>query len=432
MQTTLVREKLGDGIYFSQVNDKKFTGNRLSVSFMLPLEAAEASARAVVPFILRMGNKNCPDFTALNRKLALLYGAQLFGDVTKFGATQIMNISLKGLDDRFALGGEKMVSELSTLLCDLVLEPLLEGDGFSKNYTALERQNLEDAVLSEINDKRMYAQIRCVSTMFEGQPVGLRPYGSVETVKTVTEKSAYQAYQALLKNAAIEIMFVGSGDVAAAKDIFTERFSSLPRSFTPQSKQIYTPTGGGIRRVTEEMDISQSKLSLGFYMPYTDQVGLFAARMMSAIYGGTPFSKLFLNVRERLSLCYYCSARYERGNGIMMVNSGVESDKKEAAETEILLQLEAMKKGDFSDEDLLNTKLSLQTGFLSVGDSMGALEGWYLTQIAAGTTNSPEEELIALMSVTKERVIAAAAAMQLHTVYFLTGNGATEGSSHAN
>lgn len=414
------REKIADGIYFSSVRDEKFTSNRLSVSFLTPLNADTVTENAIVPSILRLGCKSCPDFTVLNQRLGRLYGAQLYGDATKFGDRQILNVSIKGLDDRAALNGEDMVQELCALLCDIVLDPLTQGDGFCAENTALERQNLIDAIESEINDKRSYAQTRCVLLMFGGGPRGLRPFGTVERAKKITPQSALAAYRQLLGGAQIECMFVGSGQSGAAKDMMLCRFGAIERKFLQPQGQPSTPAPGAVKEKTEELDVSQSKLVLGFSSSPKNEEEMYALRMMGAMFGGTPFSKLFLNVREKLSLCYYCSARYERGNRIMLVSSGVEKEKKQAACDEILHQLEELRAGNFTAEELTNTKLALDTGFASVGDSLAALEGWYLSQIASGGENSPEYEREQMNAVSREAVIAAAKGISLDTVYFLT------------
>lgn len=426
MPSNFSREKLAEGIYFSSVRDEKFTGNRLCVSLITPLDEKTVSQNAIVPFLLRLGCKSCPDLTALNRRLGLLYGAQLYGDVTKFSDRQILSVSIKGIDSPLALHGEDMVRELVALLCDIVLDTVVENEGFSPAGTELERQNLLDTIEAEINDKRSWAQIRCVSLMFGGGVRALRPCGTTEGAAALTPQSAYSAYTRLLKTARIEAMFVGSGDIAPAREAFSARLLPLEReSFLESEHEIPAPAGE-IRYATEEMDISQSKLVLGFRCNSETEKDKFALRMLSAIYGGTPFSKLFVNVRERLGLCYYCSARYERGNDILMVSSGVEHDKKDAALGEILRQLETIRAGEITDEELVNTKLLMDTSFASVGDSLSSIEGWYLGQIIQGGQNPPEYEHELMNSVSKEDVIAAARSIVLDTVYFLTSKNKPE------
>jgi predicted Zn-dependent peptidase len=149
-----------------------------------------------------------------------------------------------------------------------------------------------------------------------------------------------------------------------------------------------------------------------------------ATRVMAALYGGTPFSKLFANVREKLSLCYYCAARYDRAYKAMLVDSGVEAANFQKAYDEILRQLQALSQGDFTDEELQNTKLLLKTSLRAVTDSLGAIESWYMTQILEGTEVSPQKEIEQVQAVTREDIIQAAGRVTLDTVYFLKGEEA--------
>ncbi|MCI8624460.1 MAG: insulinase family protein [Provencibacterium sp.] len=423
MQNCFYREQLADGIYFSHVADSKFYSNRLSVNLVVPLAAGSVTDNAIVPSVLRLGCRTCPDFTALNRRLGLLYGAALGGDVSRFGAHQILSVSAKGLDRRVALQGEDMVRELCGLVCDIALDPLLVDGVFGKEQVDLERHNLIDTILSEINDKRIYAQTQCLSLMFGESPRALHPYGTVEEAQRITPASAYAAYRRMLENAQIELMFVGGGDYRAALETFRARFAGCRRGAVQAAVPSVAALSGPVKERTETMEVNQSKLVMGFRCRQSGERGVYALRLMSAMYGGTPFSKLFLNVREKLSLCYYCSSRYDRGNGVMIVGSGVEKEKKQAAKEEILRQLQAMRDGDFTDEELHNTVLAMNTGFAATGDSLHALESWYLTQILFGQEHSPDEERAVMQTITREEVIEAARGVELDSVYFLTSQG---------
>ncbi|TCL43556.1 EF-P 5-aminopentanol modification-associated protein YfmF [Harryflintia acetispora] len=418
------RERISDTIHFSHITDTKFKSNRISVCLITKLSPEKAAVNAVVPNILRLGCKSCPDFTALNRRLGRLYGARLYGDVTKYADKQILVVSIKGLDSRVTIHGEDMVRELSSLLCDIVLDPVIENGAFPEGATALERQNLIDTIESEINDKRVFARARCLELLFGGAPQAVRPYGDVEHAKAITPRSAYEAYCGLLKNARIELLFAGSGDPAAAKETLCARFAALDRpQAAPLGQPESAPAAGGIAQQTEPMDVSQSKLVMGFWCGDTDEQERYALRLMSAMYGGTPSSKLFLNVREKLSLCYYCASRYDKGNNILLVDSGVQAEKKEAAQAEILRQLEAIQNGEFTDEELQNTKLAMNTGFAATTDSLAGIESWYLTQILSGGENAPAYEQAKIAAVTRGQVVAAAKKVTLGAVYFLKENG---------
>lgn len=421
MRKQLCRDKIGDGISFSVLQDPKFKHNRLSVHLVVPLDKGTVTQYAIVPFLLRKGCKSCPDFTKLNCELDSLYGAALTAGVSKIGANQILTLSISAVDDRFALDREPLVQRCAELLRDLLTEPLIENGAFPERDTELERQYLIDTIQAEINDKRSYAVTRCRQEMDGDDPVALRKYGTIEEAEKITAQSAAKAYRELMERAAIEIIFCGSGDASPASAVFRKAFAGLRRDAVSFASVRGKAPAGAPRETTERMEVAQSKLVLGFRTgEKKDARETAAARLMCALYGGTPSSKLFMNVRERLSLCYYCAARYERASGILMVDSGVEEKNIEKAREEIQVQLDEIQNGRFEDETLRNTKLQLVNSLRAVGDSLSALEDWYLFRIVTGELYSPEEDAELLTSVTREEVVAAAEKTALDTVYLLT------------
>ena len=426
MNDSFKREPIGDGVWFSQVIDPKFKHNRITANLLLPLDRAAVTENALVPFLLRRGCRRLPDFTELNRKLCMLYGASLSCDVSRYGAYQSLDLSIYGIDDRFTLDGERMIGECAALLADVLLDPKLEGGLFGEEDVALERQQLCDTIEGLVNDKRLYAMSRCRAVMCEGEPFSVEKYGYLEEARALTPAGATAAWRRALETAQIELSFVGCGDPAPAKELFREAFGRLQSRNPVAFRRCYgRAKAETVREVTDEMDVAQSKLVLGFRTGgEKDRRQLAAMRMMSALYGGTPNSKLFLNVREKLSLCYYCAARFDRLTGLMMVDSGVEKPNRQKAQDEILRQLECVKRGEFTDDEVDATLLLMQNSLRSVGDSLGSLEDWYLTQTLCGSSDSPADESALLAQVTREEIIEAANRVTLDTVYFLTGKEA--------
>lgn len=417
------RTAIGDGIWFNSVIDRRYKTNRISVSFVLPLERETASVYALLPSILRKGTKSCPDFTEFSKKLAMLYGAKVGYGVSAIGDCQVLTVSVDVIDDSYALGGESLLEEAAKILSEVALEPVLENGAFRETDIALEKQSLIDQIESEINEKRRYALNRAMSILCAGEPAGVNKYGYIEDVKKITPRSAAEAYETLLKTARIEIMFVGCGDPSKPEALLKQAFAGVERTLR-QFPAFTVKREAELKEETDRMNVSQSKLVLGFRTRTApDEDRLNAVRLMLALYGGTPSSKLFLNVREKLSLCYYCAARPNVSKGIAFVDCGVEHENIEKAKAEILRQLDCIKAGDFTDEELEHARLSMVNSFRSVGDSAGAVEGWYLAQLLYGTGNSPEAEAERIAAVDREAVIAAAAEMELDTVYLLTAEG---------
>lgn len=422
MSKPFERVSICDGVHFSSVTDPKFKHNSIVASLVLKPDKATVTANAVVPFILRKGCESCPDFTRLNQKLCALYGASLSCDVSKFGGYQVLDLSIYGVDDRFTLDGESMIRECALLLTEILLRPRLVDGVFAADDVALEKQQLIDTIESLINDKRAYAMSKCKSIMCAGEDIALEKYGYIADAEQITPQTAADTYRRIIKTAQIEVMFVGCGDPAIAKTIFADAFSKIERAPILVKPIVTRLVAEKINAVTEELDVAQSKLVMGFRTgEIADRRAFGAMRMMVALFGGTPNSRLFVYVREKQSLCYYCAARYDRLTGLMFVDSGVEKENKQKAYDEILLQLDIVRAGGFTDEELTATRLLMQNSLRSVTDSLGAIAEWYMTQVMAETNLSPADESALFDEITREDIIAAAGRVTLDTVYFLTG-----------
>lgn len=425
MSDQFQRIQLCDGVHFSSVTDSKFKHNRITANWVMPLDSQTVTNNAVVPFLLRKGSRECPDFTKLNQRLCELYGASLSCDVSKFGGYQVLELSIYGIDDRFALNGESMIGACTKLLTQVLLDPKLNNQLFSQQDVELEKQQIIDTIESLINDKRSYAMMRCKSIMCEGETLAIEKYGYIEDAKKITAQSATQAYQNIMKTAQVELIFVGCGDPKISADIFKDAFCRIKREPIKIQRTDTRDHADQVKEVTDKMNVAQSKLVMGFRTgKMTTRREFGAMRMMVALFGGTPNSRLFVYVREKLSLCYYCAARFDRLTGLMFVDSGVEKENKQKAHDEILRQLDLMRQGKFDDDEIAAARLIMQNSLKAAGDSLGVIEEWYLTQIMDGASYSPADESQLLDEVTREDIIAAAQKVTLDTVYFLTGKEA--------
>lgn len=423
MSAVLDRIGIGSEVHFSHIPDPKFKRNLISVNFIMPLDAKTASDNAVVPYILRKGCREHPDFSRLNAELQELYGATLSAGISKVNGWQIIGVSIQGLDSRFALEKEDIAGECASLLAAVVLDPKLDEHGlFDAKDVALEKQFVIDSIEAEINDKRSYAVSKCMQLMCKGEPVAVRRYGDLEAANRITPESATAAYHSMLKTASIEISFTGCGDPASARSVFREAFAAINRDAKGFSLLPLRTSADTVQDIAEEMELSQAKLVMGFRCGEiaTDDE-LYAMRMCSAILGGTAFSKFFLNVREKLSLCYYCASNFDQYNRLLLVDSGIEAGNRQKAQDEILRQVKAVQAGEITDEELANTKLSVANSITRGTDSPSAMESWYLYQIMKGRSRTPEEEVAMIQNITKNQIVAAAGKITLDTIYFLSG-----------
>lgn len=421
MDYPLKRKEIADGVYFNSIVDTKFKHNRISINFILPLCEEKASKLAILPFILRQGSKNYPSLMDINKKLSELYGASLNAEVNKFGDLQILCLSITGIKSSLALDGENLLKEYAKLIADCVLNPKVSNDSFDEEIFKTEKQNLIDEIRSELNDKRSYAVSKCRSEMLKGKKAAIKKYGTEETANQVTPQNAKQAYDYAVSNARVEIMFVGSEEPQDMEEFFSNEFKAIKRTPLQYERESNDFAVNEVKELTEEMDITQGKLVMG--MKFKGNVDETAAKYAIALYGGTATSLLFKNVREKLSLCYYCAARYDKSVDIMLVDSGIMPENKQKAQDEILHQLDILKKGEFTDEDMLNTKLVLKTSLKSVTDYLSNIENWYLVQILTNKKVTPEDELLKLDKITKEDIIKVANQIYPDTFYLLKGKG---------
>ena len=420
--SSINRQQIADGVYFSCVRDSRFKTMKLSVNLLVPLSADTASEYALLADVLTRSCKAYPDFTALSRKLCALYGADLSVNVSKMGECQLISLAAAGLDDRYALDDDSIAAELSSLLCGVIFEPNIVDGAFVPSEVEQERRQLLDTIDAEYSEKRVYAIGKLVELMCGDERFGIRRYGTVENIKAATPQSLVQAWKNLLKTAVIEIIYIGDTQPDKAVEVFRTTLGAMDRQPAALHTEIIREAGE-VRRCTEEADVSQAKLVMGFRAGAAlPEETIWAEVLMSAVLGGTATSKLFCNVREKQSLCYYCASRYDKRKGILLVDSGVEPQNIEKLERGIMKEIEDIQNGVISDFEMESAKKALTNVYQSSNDSVSGIEAWVGSQLL--TDYLTIEEVVAKTNaVTKEEVVEAAKRLQLDTVYVLKNKG---------
>ena len=415
-------KEIGESVDFCTVKAEGFKTACASISFMLPL-SEDASLFALIPNILTRSSEKYPTLTLLERKLATLYGAEIGVDVSKIGENQILKLTICSIDDRFALDNESIVEECCKVLFELAFKPRLVNGVFEESEVESEKRLLIEQLGAEMSDKRVYSKNRLEEIMCAEELYGINRFGTVEGINAITKETLFEAYKKLLKESKVLVSVSGNGSIETEniKNSFKEYSKSIER--TPVlNETLYVENAEDVTYVKETAPVKQGKLVMGFRLGMTDRNDDYAAkRIMSDVFGGNPNSKLFKVVREEMSLCYYCSSRMLRAKGIMIVQSGIESFNEEKAKKAILDQLEEIKKGNFTEEDLDASKKFLEDAFKSVSDSPEALDSWFTTQIEHSEYLYPEDYINMFKSVTKEDVIRAANDVTLDTVFMLEG-----------
>ena len=418
------RIQLSDGVYLTYLPARKFKTSLLSAQFVTPLRQETASAWALLPAVLRRGTVRYPDLGALSAQLDRLYGASVDYTVRKKGENQCVGFVASFIDDSFAPGGEKLLEPAAELVGELICDPVTERGRFVSAYFDTEKTNLIDAIRSQINDKRDYVAARLLREMCAGEPYGVSRLGDERTAEKLQMKKLYTQYGELISTARLELIYIGSAQLDRVRQALAAAFSTLPRDgIRDIAAAVPHPARTEVRTVTEEMDVTQGKLGMGFACGSTDHSALLLG---NTLFGGSSNSKLFLNVREKMSLCYYASSAYHRQKRLITVSSGIEFADYQRAYDEILRQLEAVQKGQLEDWELGGARSTLLNAYASMGDSQGKLENFYLGQAATGQSESPEDLAAQLREVTAERVFQAMETVTLDTVYFLKGKEAAQ------
>ena len=420
----VTRTQLLPGVHLTAVQTQKFKSSVLGMQFLLPLAREQAALQALLPMVLRRGTAEHPDMESLSAVLDELYGGSLEPTVRKKGETQCVGFVGSFLDDAYTLDGSAVLEPSAALLGELVLRPYTRDGAFCPDYTRQERENLVTRIRAQVNDKRQYAQVRVVAEMCAGEPFGVDKLGDEASAAAITPQKLWDCYQQVLRTAPIEFYYCGSAPLERVRAAVQAIVDGLPAG---ERAPLARPEKGNApaqpRRVEEALDVTQGKLALGFR---TGGITCWeedypALVMCNAVFGATPLSKLFLNVREKRSLCYYASSNLEKMKGLLLVSSGIEFGQYQQARDEILAQLEAVRRGEMEDWELEGARRTLIGGHRSTLDDQSRLEEFWLGQTAAGLDTGIEELVEGLKAVTREQVAAAAQKLELDTVYFLNG-----------
>lgn len=421
----VVQKTLMPGVTLTALRTDKFKSSCLSLTMLTPMDKRTVTANALIPSVLRRGTENHPDAQSLSAALDELYGGALEPRVRQQGNIQCVGFIGSFLDDAFSLDGTPILEPAAALMGELLLKPALESGVFQSDYVAGEGKNLADRIRAQINDKRQYSIKRLTELMCSEEPYGLDKLGFAEEAVSITAEQLWAQYDHLLRTAPIALYYCGSTPVERVEQALTKALSGLPERsdiLYPANASEVKPAAE-VRYFEDALDVTQGKLALGWRTGgITIKSEEYPALLvLNAVYGGTTTSKLFMNVRERLSLCYFASSLLEKQTGLMVVSSGIEFDKYDQAREEILAQFDACAAGDFTSQELEAGRRAVVSSLTSCMDSQGRLEDYWMAQIAAGLGQKPAEFADAVEQVTADRVVQVAKQMTLDSVYFLKG-----------
>ena len=413
----MIRKELMEGVSLTYLPARKFKTGLLSAHFLTPLDRGSAAVRALLPAVLRRGTVGSPDMGAISARLDRLYGAELDYTVRKKGECQCVGFVGSFIDDAYALGGEKLLEPVAELLGEMILAPVTRSGRFLPDYVESERDNLADAIRSIRNDKRDWADLRLLQELCTGEAYGVSRLGDEKSVEKTSPQKLYAEYRRLVASAPMELFYCGSAELSRVEDALLNALSALPRQgVAPVPVTECHRPRQETRVVREGMDVTQGKLGMGFSCTSDDESALLLGNLL---FGGSSNSKLFLNVREKLSLCYYASSLYHRQKGLITVSSGVEFADFQPAYEEILSQLQDLRQGQLEPWELDAAKGVLRSAYAAMEDSQGRLENFWLGQAIEGRSDSPEDLSQEMEETSAERIFRAMETVKLDTVYYL-------------
>ena len=413
--------ELFPGVTLRCYPDHRFKHSCLSLQLVRPMCREEAAFNALLPAVLLRGCGSCPDLRDITLRLDDLYGASVGTLVRRVGDYQTTGFFASFVEDRYAMEGDAVLAPMVAFLWELLLDPVLEEGVFLRDFVEGEKKNLISTIESQLNDKRAYAMEQMMRRMCKEDTFGLSRLGEKEDVAAITPETLFDHYQKILGTSRIDVFYVGSAPAQQVADLVKALLGDISRNYVnlPEQTGFHTCPGGSYE---EQMEVSQGKLCMGFTSPVTIRdEGFVAMQLLNMIFGGGMTSKLFMHIREKLSLCYAIGSGYHGAKGIFSVSAGIDSGKKDQVQEEILKQLEACRRGEISQEELNAAKQALRASLLSTPDAPASLEGYYASAALSGLLLTPEAYITAVEQVTVEQVAEAARLLELHTVYFLKG-----------
>lgn len=426
----LKRIELLPGVWLNHLKSDKFKTACISISLLSQLRRETASLNALIPFVLHRGTTQYSDMAALSRRMDELYGVGIEPVVRRIGEIQCIGFYASLPEGRFLQGNVDVLNDTCALLGEMLLSPVTRGGLLLPKYVESEKENLADIIRSAVNNKHAYAVKRCIEEMccFEDFSVGR--YGDEENALNIQYRKLTKHYRSLLQSAPVEIFYCGRDSEQTVAAAMCDALATMPRA------EIDYDIGTDVRMnavdeeprsVIEEMDVNQCRLVMGFRLgECMEEPNAPALRVFNAVFGGSSSSKLFMNVRERLQLCYYASSLVDVHKGLLLVSAGIEEEKLGMTRDEVFAQLEAIRRGEVSEDEFRAAKSCVASDLRTLCDSQGELEGFYLSQALAGLDYGPMECAELAENVSLEEVVEIASCVECDMIYFLKPGEETE------
>ena len=416
-----IKDEIKKGITIHEIQTDKFKTNLIAVFLTMPISREDVTKNALISAILRRGSKNMPTLAQISQEMEEMYGASFDSGLDKTGDNQVLKFYIETINDNFIPEtGENILKTAIEKILEIIFNPVLENGEFKKEYVEQEKQNIKRIIEGKSDNKARYAVERCIEEIYKNQPYGLYKYGYVEDFDLITAKNLYEYYKKMISECKIDI-FV-SGNIENIKQIIEEN-ENIQKLQGREAKyninKIEDKQETQEREIIEEMDVTQGKIVIGLDLHLSDEEEKYQAIVYNAILGGTANSKMFQEVREKASLAYSASSSYVRYKNNIFIKCGIEIKNYEKAMEIIRKQLEDMKNGVFTDEDIENCKRKIISGIKTINDEQDTEITYLFGQELANVKTSLEKYMEKIQKVTKQGIMKIANSITINTVYFL-------------
>ena len=412
------------GFKLHVIPTEKYKTNTLIWKMKAPLTKEDVTKRALLPQVLQSSSGKYATTTALRSYLDELYGATLYVDLAKKGEYHIMSFSLEIANEKFLSDPSPLLKKGFELLAEILTNPNINGNAFDPKTVEKEKRTLKQRIQSVFDDKMRYSNVRLIQEMCKGEPYALEVNGEAADVDAITPENLYDYYKSAFLEDEIDLYIIGDVNEEEVKKLVADLLQleeRTPKKLAPKEINI----NNQVNEIKEQQDVKQGKLNIGYRtnIVYGDP-GYFALQVFNGIFGGFSHSKLFINVREKASLAYYAASRLESHKGLMMVMSGIDLKNYDQAVGIIHDQLEAMRNGDFTDQELSQTKAVIQNQILETIDTSRGLSEILYHNVVSDANISLDTWLEEMQKVSKEEIVGVAKKIEIDTIYFLTGSEA--------
>ncbi len=419
MLDVLGQIELNESVKLHTIKSNKFKTDLIGVYIRRPLLKEEATKNSLLSMLINKGTEKYPSFLELNKKLEELYGSILVSDVSKKGEQHIIQIKMQ-LPSRKYVDSQDILKEGINILNDVLNNQITQDGGFKRESFLQEKENLREKIEGRINDKMKLALERCVEEMCVDENYSIYEYGSIEELERIDEKELYQYFKNVIASSPIDIFIVGDVEEKESQELFTQLLKFERGEIISIPNEVINKSITKVKEAQDNYNINQGKVTLGYRtnIPYKSEL-YESSILFSNILGGGPNSKLFKNVRERESLCYYIFSKVDKFKSIMLVSSGIEFQNFEKAKKLIQQEVESLKEGRFSQEDIDIAKKSIVNSIKSLTDTPNMLMDFLYSQILGNSFDTIENIISKIEAVTKDSIIEAGKKFELDTIYFL-------------